>query len=65
LRQYWEIQRPRDYLFPGSHAGTHVQPGTIQEICQDACRMAGTENADENFISDALSPTKFPIEPTR
>lgn len=43
LRQYWKIQRPKDYLFPGSHAGTHVQPGTIQQICRDACRMAGIE----------------------
>jgi site-specific recombinase XerD len=43
LRQYWKIQQPKDYLFPGLHAGTHVQPGTIQEICRDACRMAGIE----------------------
>ena len=43
LRQYWKLQRPTDYLFPGSEAGTHVQPGTIQEICRDACRMAGIE----------------------
>ena len=43
LRQYWKIQRPKDYLFPGSQPGTHVQPGTIQEICRDACRMAGIE----------------------
>ena len=43
LRQYWKIQRPQDYLFPGSRPGTHVQPGTIQEICRDACRLAGIE----------------------
>ena len=43
LRRYWKIQRPTDYLFPGSQAGTHIQPGTIQEICRDACRMAGLE----------------------
>lgn len=43
LRRYWKIQRPQDYLFPGSQPGTHVQPGTIQEICRDACRMAGIE----------------------
>lgn len=43
LRQYWKMQRPKDYLFPGSQQGTHVQPGTIQEICRDACRMAGIE----------------------
>jgi len=43
LRRYWRIQRPTDYLFPGSAPGTHIQPGTIQEICRDACRMAGIE----------------------
>src|ERR1019366_1719634 len=43
LRRYWKIQRPIDYLFPGSQPGTHLQPGTIQEICRDACRMAGIE----------------------
>jgi len=41
LREYWKIQRPRDYLFPGTKAGTHLQPATIQELCRDACRMAG------------------------
>ena len=43
LRRYWKIQRPQGYLFPGSQPGTHIQPGTIQEICRDACRMAGIE----------------------
>ena len=43
LRQYLEVQQPQDYMFPGSEAGTHVQPGAIQEICRDACRMAGIE----------------------
>jgi integrase/recombinase XerD len=43
LRQYWKIQQPLDYLFPGSEPGTHVQPGIIQEICRDACRIAGIE----------------------
>ncbi len=43
LRLSSKQQKPRDYLFPGSRLGTHVQPGTIQEICRDACRMAGIE----------------------
>jgi integrase/recombinase XerD len=41
LREYWKIQRPVDSLFPGSKAGTHIQPGTVQEICRDACLLAG------------------------
>lgn len=43
LRRYWKIQRSQDYLFPGTQSGTHIQPGTIQEICRDACRLAGIE----------------------
>lgn len=41
LRQYWKIQKPRQYLFPGTKAGTHIQPATIQSLCRDACRLAG------------------------
>jgi integrase/recombinase XerD len=41
LREYWKIQRPQDYLFPGTKAGTHIQPGTVQALCRDAARMAG------------------------
>ena len=41
LREYYKIQRPKDYLFPGTKAGTHIQPATIHEICRDACRLAG------------------------
>jgi hypothetical protein len=36
LRRYWKVQRPKNYLFLGSHPLTHVQPGTVQEICWDA-----------------------------
>jgi integrase/recombinase XerD len=41
LREYWKIQRPRDYLFPGTKADSHIQPATIHDICRDACRLAG------------------------
>lgn len=41
LREYWKIQRPQFYLFPGTKAGTHLQPASIQEICRDACRLSG------------------------
>ena len=41
LRQYWRIQRPQEYLFPGTKAGTHVQPATVQALCRDATRLAG------------------------
>lgn len=41
LREYYRIQRPKEYLFPGTKAGTHIQPATIHELCRDACRLAG------------------------
>jgi len=41
LRQYYKVQRPVEWLFPGTKQGTHLQPATIQEVCRDAARMAG------------------------
>lgn len=41
LRKYWQFQRPADWLFPGTKAGTHIQPATIQDVCRDAARLAG------------------------
>ena len=41
LRQYYKVQCPVKWLFPGTKAGTHLQAGTIQEVCRDAARMAG------------------------
>ena len=41
LREYWRLQRPVDFLFPGSKPGTHLQPTTVQEICRDATMLAG------------------------
>ena len=41
LREYWKLPRPTDWLFPGTKAGPHIQPATIQEICRDAARLAG------------------------
>jgi site-specific recombinase XerD len=41
LREYWKIQRPKDWLFPAIQAGRHIQQGTIQQVCREACQMAG------------------------
>lgn len=41
LREYWRQQRPADWLFPGTKAGTHLQAGTIQEVCREAAQLAG------------------------
>ena len=41
LREYWKIQRPKDWLFPAIKAGRHIQQGTIQQVCREACQLAG------------------------
>jgi site-specific recombinase XerD len=43
LRRYWKARRPADYLFPGVIAGTHVTAGAVQQVCREACRLAGIE----------------------
>jgi integrase/recombinase XerD len=43
LRRYWKAQRPTDYLFPGVTADTHLSAGAVQEVCREACRLAGIE----------------------
>lgn len=41
LRTYWKLQRPVDWFFPGTKAGTHLQPASVQEVCRQAAQMAG------------------------
>ncbi len=41
LRQYWKIQRPKDWLFPAIRADRHIQEHTIRQVCREACQMAG------------------------
>ncbi|SRR6266536_1867272 len=41
MREYYKMQRPVEWLFPGTKRGTHLQPGTIREVCHDAARLAG------------------------
>jgi integrase/recombinase XerD len=41
LRAYYKIQRPVDWFFPGTKAGTHIHPATIRGLCSDAAQLAG------------------------
>jgi integrase/recombinase XerD len=43
LREYFKARRPIDYLFPGVLTGTHVTAGAVQQVCREACRLAGIE----------------------
>jgi integrase/recombinase XerD len=66
LREYWRIQRPQSYLFPGNKAGTHIQPGTVQALCRDAARMAGiTKKITPHVLRNASAPICSKMAPTR
>jgi integrase/recombinase XerD len=41
LRAYYKAQRPVDWFFPGTKAGTHIQPVSVQQMCRDAAHLAG------------------------
>ena len=41
LREYWKIQRPQSWLFPSFRPDEHIHPSTIQQMCRDACKIAG------------------------
>jgi integrase/recombinase XerD len=41
LRQYRREYRPRDWLFPGQAAGTHISTGQVQRICHRAVLASG------------------------
>jgi integrase/recombinase XerD len=41
LRQYYKVQQPTEWLFPGVEAGTHIEAGAVREICREASQMAG------------------------
>ena len=41
LREYWKLQRPRPYLFPGRQPDRPVSPRTVQMVCQRALEASG------------------------
>jgi len=41
LRQYWKIQRPRPYLFPGCKPDQPISPRTVEKVCKQAAAAAG------------------------
>jgi integrase/recombinase XerD len=41
LRQYWKIQRPRPYLFPGCKPDQPISFRTVQKVCKQALAAAG------------------------
>ena len=41
LRNYWRVQRPRRWLFPGDSPGRPLTPDAVQKACRKARRRAG------------------------
>lgn len=40
LRQYWQVYRPRDWLFPGQPSDKQLSRQTVYDICRTAARRA-------------------------
>ena len=41
LRQYWKIERPKPYLFPGRKPDQPISPRTVQMVCKRALAASG------------------------
>lgn len=41
LREYWKIDRPKEWLFPGQGASGHVTPSTVRTVFRKACEQVG------------------------
>ena len=43
LRDYWRIERPKPWLFPGDGADHHITKNAVEQACQKAHRAAGID----------------------
>jgi site-specific recombinase XerD len=41
MRAWWKVERPKDWLFPGSTPDKHMDTGLLQLVCRQAAEMAG------------------------
>jgi site-specific recombinase XerD len=41
LRDYWKVERPATWLFPGKHPGCPLTAAAVQQICRKAWRVCG------------------------
>lgn len=41
LRAYWQVARPKTWLFPGDIPGRPITRGAVEDACQKARRVAG------------------------
>ena len=43
LRDYWRIERPKPWLFPGDGADHHISKNAVEQACKKAHRAAGID----------------------
>jgi site-specific recombinase XerD len=43
LRDYWRIERPKPWLFPGDGVGHHISKNAVEQACQKAQRAVGVD----------------------
>jgi integrase/recombinase XerD len=43
LRDYWRIERPRPWLFPGDGVGGHIAKSAVEQACQKAHLAVGID----------------------
>ncbi len=40
LREWWRVEKPKQWLFPGDFPGTHISKAAVQEACKKARRLS-------------------------
>lgn len=40
LRDWWRVEQPKQWLFPGGVLGTHITTGAVEEACKKAHRLS-------------------------
>jgi site-specific recombinase XerD len=40
LREWWRIEKPKDWLFPGDIPGRHISKDAVEQACQKAHRLS-------------------------
>ncbi len=43
LRDYWRIEHPKPWLFPGDGVGRHITKNAVEQACQKAHRACGID----------------------
>jgi len=41
LRDWWRIEKPKEWLFPGEFPATHISKEAVQQACPEARRLSG------------------------